>query len=147
MEEDSVDASESFISLSSLLNPQKQQPNGEQKNEVEETMVNDKGAATAAEDSRGVAEEEIAEQIKNDLDEQGEEKSGGLISNLISSLAIPIPGFSAEESEDDDGKKEGEDDSSSSNNAGLIKQVLPIFSDEPSPTADEASLLISIIED
>ncbi|URD81766.1 6-phosphofructo-2-kinase [Musa troglodytarum] len=125
--EDSVDASESFVSLSSILKEE-------------------------AEDSDEEAEEITAAKKRDVVDsrlEGAEEVDDGVgfIGRLVSNLTLSVPGGPVEGTEDTH-KKEEEEDSAG---GGLINHLFPnlpvTMPDEQSPTADEALLLISIIED
>ncbi|CAL9782907.1 unnamed protein product [Musa acuminata subsp. burmannicoides] len=132
--EDSVDASESFVSLSSILKPE-DSPNGgpavDSDEEAEEIMAAKKRDAT---DSSLKGAEEVDDGV-------------GFIGRLVSNLTVSVPGGPVEGTEDNHKKEEEEEEEG----GGLINHLFPYLPvtmpDEQSPSADEALLLISIIED
>ncbi|KAG6531323.1 uncharacterized protein LOC122040057 [Zingiber officinale] len=131
MEEDSIDSSESFISLSLSSKGEQQELKQEDSHEEEKA---------AAGQNDGLPKEGGGD--------AGEESSGGgIASKLISNLSISVPDQSAGDEPEKEQSKEEKDSTS----AGLFTHLLPklpvAWPDEQSPTADEAFLLISIIED
>ncbi|CAL9134364.1 uncharacterized protein LOC135626926 [Musa acuminata AAA Group] len=132
--EDSVDASESFVSLSSILKPE-DPPNGgpavDSDEEAEEIMAAKKRDSV---DSSLKGAEEVDDGV-------------GFIGRLVSNLTVSVPGGPVEGTEDNHKKEEEEEEEG----GGLINRLFPYLPvtmpDEQSPSADEASLLISIIED
>ncbi|CAL9210075.1 unnamed protein product [Musa hybrid cultivar] len=132
--EDSVDPSESFVSLSSILKPE-DPPNGgpaaDSDEEAEEIMAAKKRDAV---DSSLKGAEEVDDGV-------------GFIGRLVSNLTVSVPGGPVEGTEDNHKKEEEEEEEG----GGLINRLFPYLPvtmpDEQSPSADEASLLISIIED
>ncbi|KAG6535593.1 uncharacterized protein LOC121999866 [Zingiber officinale] len=131
MEEDSIDSSESFISLSLSSKGEQQELKQEDSHEEEKA---------AAGQNDGLP--------KEGGEDAGEESSGGgIASKLISNLSISVPDQSAGDEPEKEQSKEEKDSAS----AGLFTHLLPklpvAWPDEQSPTADEAFLLISIIED
>ncbi|CAL9207484.1 unnamed protein product [Musa hybrid cultivar] len=134
--EDSVNASESFVSLSSILKPE-DPPNGgpavDSDEEAEEIMAAKKRDAV---DSSLKGAEEVDDGV-------------GFIGRLVSNLTVSVPGGPVEGTEDNHKKEEEEEEEEEG--GGLINHLFPYLRvtmpDEQSPSAAEASLLISIIED
>ncbi|CAD5197265.1 unnamed protein product [Musa acuminata subsp. malaccensis] len=135
--EDSVDASESFVSLSSILKPEDPSnggPAADSDEEAEEIMAAKKRDAV---DSSLKGAKEVDDGV-------------GFIGRLVSNLTVSVPGGPVEGTEDNH-KKEEEEEEEEEEGGGLINRLFPYLPvtmpDEQSPSADEASLLISIIED
>ncbi|KAJ8511527.1 hypothetical protein OPV22_001961 [Ensete ventricosum] len=139
--DDSVDASESvFVSLSSILKKPEDTPNGgraaDSDEEAEETMAAKK---------RDVMDSSLkggAEEVDDGV---------GFIGRLVSNLTVSVPGGSVEDNHKKEEEEEEEEEEKDSTGGGLINHLFPnlpvTMPDEQSPSADEASLLISIIED
>lgn len=115
MEEDSIDSSESFISLSSISKRPQDESTGEQQELKQEDDHEEEKEVTEQNDGRPKVEDK----------EAGEESScGGIVSQLISKLTISVPGLSSgDEPEKEQNKEEKDSDS-----AGLISHLLPKLS-------------------